>query len=192
MVKRDRSAEGRGMHLSADAVLGVGGPHVLGRQSASIQPADPWCAGSMPERLFQLLLVHVGSAFDALSLRFPAQLLQCVPGGAARAWQDGQPPPRIGTSLLRLASWRAARSGLDGPLMHPETMRQTSAEEAVEALYRHVSEALEHHGDDERVRQGIAHLHERGSGARTQRRLHADGHTLASVVTRCAEMTVRP
>ncbi|MFE5524544.1 carboxylate--amine ligase, partial [Streptomyces virginiae] len=88
----------------------------------------------------------------------------------ARVWQDGRPPARIGTSLLRLASWRAGRSGLDGPLLHPETMRQTSAEDAVEALY----------------------LHERGNGARTQRRLQADGRELASVVTRCAEMTIKP
>ncbi|GHD82838.1 glutamate--cysteine ligase [Streptomyces goshikiensis] len=111
---------------------------------------------------------------------------------AARAWQDGQPPARIGTSLLRLASWRAGRSGLDGPLLHPGTMRETSAEQAVEALYQHVREALNDHGDDERVREAIAHLHERGNGARIQRGLHAEGQTLAAIVTRCAEMTVGP
>ncbi|WP_328777224.1 glutamate--cysteine ligase [Streptomyces goshikiensis] len=111
---------------------------------------------------------------------------------AARAWQDGQPPARIGTSLLRLASWRAGRSGLDGPLLHPGTMRLTSAQQAVEALYQHVREALNDHGDDERVREAIAHLHERGNGARIQRGLHAEGQTLASVVTRCAQMTVGP
>ncbi|MFE9792837.1 glutamate--cysteine ligase [Streptomyces goshikiensis] len=111
---------------------------------------------------------------------------------AARAWQDGQPPARIGTSLLRLASWRAGRSGLDGPLLHPVTMRETSAEQAVEALYQYVREALKDHGDDERVREAIAHLYERGNGARIQRGLHAEGRTLASVVTRCAEMTIGP
>ncbi|MFB9580876.1 glutamate--cysteine ligase [Streptomyces goshikiensis] len=111
---------------------------------------------------------------------------------AARAWQDGQPPARIGTSLLRLASWRAGRSGLDGPLLHPVTMRETSAEQAVEALYQHVREALNDHGDDERVREAIAHLYERGNGARIQRGLHAEGQTLAAIVTRCAEMTVGP
>ncbi|MFE5524517.1 carboxylate--amine ligase, partial [Streptomyces virginiae] len=110
----------------------------------------------------------------------------------ARVWQDGRPPARIGTSLLRLASWRAGRSGLDGPLLHPETMRQTSAEDAVEALYRHVREALEDQGDDERVREGIAHLHERGNGARTQRRLYAEAQELMTVVTRCAELTIAP
>ncbi|MFJ4776603.1 glutamate--cysteine ligase [Streptomyces sp. NPDC088762] len=120
-------------------------------------------------------------------------LLACLIRGlvetAARAWRDGEPPARIGTSLLRLASWRAARSGLDGPLLHPETMLETSAAHAVDALYQHVREALVDHGDDERVREGIAHLHERGNGARVQRRLfHSEG-TLARVVTECARIT---
>ncbi|MFC9293763.1 hypothetical protein ACFTWH_06885 [Streptomyces sp. NPDC057011] len=69
-------------------------------------------------------------------------------------------------------------------------MRETCAEHAVEALYEHVREALKDHDDDERVREAPAHLQERGNGARTQRRLHADGRALASVVTRCAEMTI--
>ncbi|MGW0751124.1 glutamate--cysteine ligase [Streptomyces sp. NPDC002587] len=129
---------------------------------------------------------------DASTPVLLAALIRGLVETAARAWQDGRPPARIGTSLLRLASWRAGRSGLDGPLLHPETMRETSAEDAVEALYQHVREALKDQGDDERVREGVAHLHERGNGARTQRRLHADGQELASVVTRCAEMTIKP
>ncbi|MFD8148658.1 glutamate--cysteine ligase [Streptomyces sp. NPDC059708] len=128
---------------------------------------------------------------DASTPVLLAALVRGLVETAARGWQDGRPPPRIATSLLRLASWRAGRSGLDGPLMHPETMRETSAEVAVEALYQHVRTALQDHGDDERVREGVAHLHERGNGARTQRRLRADGPDLASVVARCAELTLR-
>ncbi|GGY76905.1 glutamate--cysteine ligase [Streptomyces omiyaensis] len=127
---------------------------------------------------------------DASTPVLLAALVRGLAETASRDWRDGRPPARVGTGLLRLASWRAGRSGLDGPLLHPETMRETSAEEAVEALYRHVREALKDHGDDERVREGIARLHERGNGARTQRRLHAEGRGLASVVTRCAELTV--
>ncbi|MFD9561821.1 glutamate--cysteine ligase [Streptomyces sp. NPDC059994] len=108
---------------------------------------------------------------------------------AARAWRDGRPPARIGTSLLRLASWRAGRSGLDGPLLHPETMRETSPVAAVGALYQHVRAALVDHDDDELVREGIAKLERRGNGAQTQRRLLRDEGDLARVVTRCAELT---
>ncbi|MFC9815204.1 glutamate--cysteine ligase [Streptomyces virginiae] len=139
--------------------------------------------------------VEVRVADVCLDASTPVLLAALVRGlveTASRAWQDGQPPARVGTSLLRLASWRAGRSGLDGPLLHPETMRETSAEQAVDALYQHVREALKDHDDDERVREAIARLHERGNGARTQRRLHADGHSLGSVVTRCAELTVKP
>ncbi|EFL12907.1 carboxylate-amine ligase [Streptomyces sp. C] len=119
-----------------------------------------------------------------------AALVRGLVETAARDWQRGRPPARIGTSLLRLASWRAGRSGLEGPLLHPETMRETPPEQAVDALYRHVRGALLDHGDDERVREAIAHLHERGNGARIQRRLHAEGRDLASVVTECAQITV--
>lgn len=120
-----------------------------------------------------------------------AALVRGLAETAARDWRDGRPPARIDTSMLRLASWRAARSGLDGPLLHPETMRETPAAQAVEALYQHVREALRDHGDDERVRDAIAHLHEHGNGARIQRRLHEGGEPLASVVARCADMTVK-
>ncbi|MEU9303837.1 glutamate--cysteine ligase [Streptomyces sp. NPDC048269] len=118
-----------------------------------------------------------------------AALIRGLVETAARAWRDGEPPARIGTSLLRLASWRAGRSGLDGPLLHPETMRETSPAHAVDALYQHVRQALVDHGDDERVREGIAHLHERGNGARVQRQLFRSEASLARVVTECARMT---
>ncbi|MFI1279832.1 glutamate--cysteine ligase [Streptomyces sp. NPDC020858] len=137
--------------------------------------------------------VEVRVADVCLAPSTPVLLAALVRGlveTAARDWQNGEPPTRIGTSLLRLASWRAGRSGLDGPLLHPETMRETSAVDAVETLYRYVRQALVDHGDDERVRDGIAHLHERGNGARIQRRLRDDEGTLASVITRCARKTI--
>ncbi|MER5567123.1 glutamate--cysteine ligase [Streptomyces goshikiensis] len=108
---------------------------------------------------------------------------------AARAWRAGEPPARISTSLLRLASWRAGRSGLDGPLLHPETMRETVAPHAIEALYRHVRDALLDHGDDDLVRQGIAHLQDHGNGARVQRQLLRTEGSLARVVNQCAQLT---
>ncbi|MCT4351787.1 glutamate--cysteine ligase [Streptomyces sp. Je 1-79] len=128
---------------------------------------------------------------DASTPVLLAALIRGLVETAARAWQDGTPPARVGTSLLRLAAWRAGRSGLDGPLLDPRTMRETDAEHAVTALYQHVREALVDHGEDERVREGIARLHEQGNGARAQRRLLDSEGALAPVVTRCAEMTVR-
>lgn len=126
---------------------------------------------------------------DASTPVLLAALIRGLVETAARAWRRGEPPAHMGTGLLRLASWRAGRSGLDGPLLHPETMRETSAEHAVAALYEHVREALVDHGDEERVREGIALLHERGNGARVQRQLLHDEGGLAGVVTRCAQLT---
>ncbi|MFD3547231.1 glutamate--cysteine ligase [Streptomyces sp. NPDC058655] len=118
-----------------------------------------------------------------------AALVRGLVETAARQWRAGEPPARIGTGLLRLASWRAGRSGLDGPLIDPVSMRETSAAGAVQALYAHVREALVDHGDDALVREGIARLTERGNGARIQRELLRTGGDLAAVVTHCARIT---
>ncbi|TXS49182.1 glutamate--cysteine ligase [Streptomyces sp. t39] len=126
---------------------------------------------------------------DATTPVLIAALARALVETSARAWQDGTPPPRIGTGLLRLASWRAGRSGLDGPLLHPCTMTETSADDAVHALYRHVREALIEHGDDDLVRETLPRLLREGNGARAQRRLFDETKDLAQVVTRCAERT---
>ncbi|OKK22938.1 carboxylate--amine ligase [Streptomyces sp. CB00455] len=118
-----------------------------------------------------------------------AALVRGLVETAAREWRDGAPPARIATSLLRLASWRAGRSGLDGPLIHPATMAEVPAEEAVDALYRHVRQALADHGDEELVREGIARLLARGNGARVQRELLRTGGSLPAVVAECARIT---
>ncbi|WP_406336853.1 glutamate--cysteine ligase [Streptomyces zaomyceticus] len=119
-----------------------------------------------------------------------AALVRALVETAARAWCAGDPPSRVNTGLLRLAAWQAGRSGLDGPLLHPETTRAAPAAEVVRALYAHVREALVESGDDERAREGIAGLLERGNGARIQRELLRTHGSLTSVVTRCARITI--
>ncbi|MGW0390674.1 glutamate--cysteine ligase [Streptomyces sp. NPDC003042] len=118
-----------------------------------------------------------------------AALVRALVETAARSWRAGEPPDPVATSLIRLAAWRAGRSGLDGPLVHPGTMEPAPAETVLQALHGHVRQALEDHGDEERVAQGIARLHERGNGARVQRALLKTERNLAAVVTRCAHIT---
>ncbi|MFI8962584.1 glutamate--cysteine ligase [Streptomyces sp. NPDC053493] len=118
-----------------------------------------------------------------------ATLVRGLVETAARAWRDGEPAPRVPSGLLRLASWRAARSGLRGPLVDPETMRPTSAEAALAALVRHTEAALADSGDLDRVRRGVAEHLARGGGADRQRALHADGLRLDEVVRACARIT---
>ncbi len=108
---------------------------------------------------------------------------------AARAWRNGGTPPRVSAGLLRLASWRAARSGLRGPLVHPVTLRETTPDAAFDALVRHTEEALRDSGDLDGVRRGIAAHLTRGGGADRQRALRAEGLSLGEVVRTCAHIT---
>ncbi|MER7758660.1 glutamate--cysteine ligase [Streptomyces sp. NPDC097619] len=136
--------------------------------------------------------VEVRAADVCLDPSTPVLLAALVRGlveTAARAWRGGEPPARTATGLLRLASWQAARSGLDGPLLHPATMEPVTPAEAVDALYRHVADALADAGDAELVRAGTARLLEHGNGARVQRALARSEDGLAAAVRHCARLT---
>jgi carboxylate-amine ligase len=108
---------------------------------------------------------------------------------AARQWRDGREPEPHSVSLLRLASWRAARSGLTGELLHPLTMRPAPAADVVDALLDHVGEALADCGDLERARESCARLLRDGNGARVQRELFERTGSLRDVVAECVRRT---
>jgi carboxylate-amine ligase len=108
---------------------------------------------------------------------------------AAREWREGREPVDHSVSLLRMAAWRAARSGLTGELLHPATMRRLPAESVVDALLEHVGQALADSGDLERARVGCAQLLDGGTGAGIQRGLLERTGSLREVVTACARHT---
>ncbi|MET7476024.1 glutamate--cysteine ligase [Streptomyces sp. NPDC005648] len=108
---------------------------------------------------------------------------------AAREWRAGRAPIDHSVSLLRLASWQAARSGLTRELLHPATMRRLPAENVVAGLLQHVEEALAESGDLERARAGCAALLEGGTGARVQRELLERTGSLREVVVACVRHT---
>lgn len=88
---------------------------------------------------------------------------------AGRAWRDGEPPDPLRGELLRLASWRAGRSGLDGALLHPRTGRPAPAAVVVGELLDHVTPALADIGDLDTTRELLDAVLRRGTGARAQR-----------------------
>jgi carboxylate-amine ligase len=90
---------------------------------------------------------------------------------AAREARDGRPVPEVRSELLRVAAWRAGRSGLTGELVHPETHRPAPAADVLAALVEHVRPALAETGDQQRVDDGVAALLRRGTGAQLQRRV---------------------
>jgi glutamate---cysteine ligase / carboxylate-amine ligase len=109
---------------------------------------------------------------------------------AARAWRAGEPPPAIRTELLRLASWRASRSGLDGDLVHPVTARPVPAGVVIDALLEHLSPALADTGDLAPATESLGRLLGRGNGAALQRRVHAETGDLAEVVRAAVSATL--
>ncbi|MFF9607072.1 glutamate--cysteine ligase [Streptomyces sp. NPDC014684] len=108
---------------------------------------------------------------------------------AAREWREGRPPADHSVSLLRLAAWQAARSGLDENLLDPRTMRPRPATEVLRALLEHTSDALAESGDADRAEEAVAGLLRRGNGAREQRLLMERGGSLRDVVTGCVRRT---
>ncbi|MEO3977802.1 glutamate--cysteine ligase [Streptomyces sp. CAU 1734] len=118
-----------------------------------------------------------------------ATLARALVETAAAQWKAGLPPSRHRTEVLRLAAWRAARSGLEGRLLHPLTMRPAPAEAVVRALFDHVRDALEDTGDLLAVQEALALLLKTGSGAHIQRELLARTGELPAVVGECVRRT---
>ncbi|WP_336321813.1 glutamate--cysteine ligase [Streptomyces lavendofoliae] len=126
---------------------------------------------------------------DASTTVLLAGLTRALVDTAAREWREGEPPARHGVGVLRAATWQAARSGLDGDLVHPLTMRPAPADRVVHALFGHVEKALDENGDHALARQGIAGLLHGGNGARVQRDLLRRTGSLREVVAACVRRT---
>jgi carboxylate-amine ligase len=136
--------------------------------------------------------VEVRTADVALRVEDAVTLAGVVRGlveTAARDAQAGNPPPAVPAAVLRVAAWRAGRSGLAGDLVHPLTGRPAPAADVVGALLDHVREALADAGDDRRVTEGLSALLRRGTGADLQRRVHEESGDLAAVVRAAVAVT---
>ncbi|HEX5348097.1 MAG TPA: glutamate-cysteine ligase family protein [Pseudonocardiaceae bacterium] len=102
-----------------------------------------------------------------------------------RAWRQDQPPTPMRVELLRLAGWRAARSGLVGSLIGPDG-RPAPAQCVVRALIEHVTPALEDHGEVATVQDLSDAVFGRGNGSAVQRAVWRRGGSLAEVVAAAA------
>ncbi|MFI2733614.1 glutamate--cysteine ligase [Streptomyces sp. NPDC018711] len=120
-----------------------------------------------------------------------ATLARALVETAARAWRSGGPVPRVPVETLRLAAWQAARSGPEGPLLDPRTLRPVPPEAAFDALVTHTETALRETGDLDRARAALKDLLARGGGARRQRALFEGGMGLGEVVRACARITTQ-
>ncbi|SER30225.1 carboxylate-amine ligase [Microlunatus flavus] len=116
-----------------------------------------------------------------------AALCRALVDTAIRSWTHHAPAPDVGSELVRLASWRASRSGLAGDLVDPLTHRPRRAADVVRSLLDHVHDALAEAGDVDRVEAGWAALRERGTGAARQRAWAEQDGDLGRVALRVAD-----
>lgn len=108
---------------------------------------------------------------------------------AAEEERRGGAAPAVPSSLVRLATWRAGRSGVDDVLLHPADWRPRPAREVITALLDHVRPALTRSGDLALVEAGLEDVLARGTGARRQRAVLARSGRLSDVVLDAVEVT---
>ncbi|MBA8949432.1 glutamate--cysteine ligase [Actinomadura namibiensis] len=120
---------------------------------------------------------------DADDTALMAALVRALVDTAADEWRAGLPPDPVRTELLRLAMWRASRSGMREELVHPVTRHAAPARTVVEALLEHVRPALERSGDLDTVLRLLDALWERGNGATRQRASYERAENVHDVVT---------
>lgn len=94
------------------------------------------------------------------------------------------------TEVMRVAAWRAARSGLSGGLVDPLRGTTAPAADVVAELLAHVRPALEACGDLEWVTSHLKEVLARGNGAVQQRRWREDGADDSALVARAVEATL--
>jgi carboxylate-amine ligase len=118
-----------------------------------------------------------------------AVLIRGLVETAARESAEGVEPLGTPAGLLRLAAWRASRSGLNGDLVHPLDGRPVPASDALDALLEHVGPVLRESGELSWAERDIARLLKRGPGERIQREAAIDGQELRAVVAAAVHAT---
>jgi carboxylate-amine ligase len=119
-----------------------------------------------------------------------AALSRALVDTEARRWRAGVGVPHQRTEMLRLAAWRASRSGLDDVLLNPLTWLPEPAGIVANALLEHVRDALDEEGDADTVTELLAAVLARGNGATFQRKAYHDG-SLSSMIDSAAAATTR-
>jgi carboxylate-amine ligase len=118
-----------------------------------------------------------------------AVLIRALVDTAACHWAAGMPPDPVPTALLRLASWRASKSGVGDTLLHPHTGKPVPAASAVRALLEHVRDHFASGHERRVVRDGVEDILRRGTGATWQRAVAAEREACAAMVAAAVEET---
>jgi carboxylate-amine ligase len=134
------------------------------------------------------------SVDDALLLAALSRALVVLAARAdAETDRHGQHPavPESHQVLLRAATWRAARSGLDGHLIDPATAQAVPAIVLVQRLLDHVRPLLVERGEWDAVSQRMEVLLARGPSARRQRDALRKGVPITDMIAELCAETIR-
>lgn len=118
-----------------------------------------------------------------------AALSRALVDTASEEWRNGVPAPDVPSSMLRLASWQAARDGVGGNLLDPASLRPRPAEEVLHGLVEHVRPALKANDDDVFVEQRVGEVLRDGNGATRQRAVLEKTGSMLDVVADLARVT---
>jgi glutamate---cysteine ligase / carboxylate-amine ligase len=130
----------------------------------------------------------VADVDDTVALAVLVRGLVTTAAAEARAGHSG---PRPSSELLRAAYWRAARDGWSGCGVDALDGRVYPVPVQTARLLTYVDAALRHSGDDDTVRDFVARLTARGTGADVQRAGLTRCQTLAGVVDDLVTLTAR-
>jgi carboxylate-amine ligase len=136
-----------------------------------------------PSARFETLEFRVTDA--CLSVDEAVMVAGLVRGLVRAAWSEamaGEPPLVPRSELLRAATWRAARFGIDGELIDLGTCRSVPARDLVDTLTARLRPALEELGDWDEVTGLVGTVFGRGTAATRQRRAFAGSGRLEDVV----------
>jgi len=121
-----------------------------------------------------------------------AGLVRALAVTAHAAADRGDPDPRPRPELLRAATWRAARHGLEADLVDVLAGQARPAAELVEAFLAEVRPALEEAGDLEEVTELVRVTLAGGTGAARQRQVFRRTGRLEDVVDLIVAETAAP
>ena len=115
----------------------------------------------------EVRICDAGPSVDGVVLI--AGLSRALVRHGVRAHLDGRPTPRYRPELLRAASWRAARSGLEGDLVDVPGRELVPPSRAVRLMLSHLADDLDEAGDRAVVEELALEALARGSSAARQR-----------------------
>ena len=118
-----------------------------------------------------------------------AALARALVETEARSWREGRAVLQPRTELLRLAAWRASRSGLDATLLNPVTGLPEQAPIVANMLFDHCRKALAEAGEADAVAELLTALLTRGNGAAFQRAAYQKSGRLSDVISSVVNVT---